>query len=185
MTSTRYDSVCPPHTQDMFLDIESVDLLEVLKGFKERLMNEVLKNICISALLLAAVACSSGPERIYDLYDSPENYTPSNVVSLYVPSDVYLAAVNGESVKWIGRLLKDKDMHYRIQEGDHELVLYYRDVWTVRDEDIEAVRSQPTKVRFAAKQGHSYRITFKQPGDITEARKLADSFKARVVENQL
>lgn len=139
--------------------------------------------IIFAALFLAA--CSTN--KIVKTYEGA--VLPEEAIAvLTAPENITLISVDGKDVQQY--MLNNLKVNYGLQAGDNLVVFQFDSVWAKAQKDeitgsrSEVVQSLPMEVLIPAKAGERYTFSHAPANNIREARTLADSFIARVVDEQ-
>ena len=142
----------------------------------------VLLLVCLSVFMSA---CSSNkPVKTYEGDLLPE----ASVAILTAPENIKLLSVNSKAVTQY--LLSNLEVNYALREGENLIVFQYESIWgkARKDEETgsraELVQSKPLEVLIDAKAGMHYSFSFVPANDVREAKTLAASFVAQVVDAQ-
>lgn len=136
--------------------------------------------MCLSVLMSA---CSSN--KLVKTYEG-ELLPETSVAVLTAPENITLLSVNGKAVTQY--LLSNLEVRYALQEGENLVVFQYESIWgkAIKDEETgsraEVVQSRPLEVLINAKAGKRYNFSFLPASNVREAKALAVSFVAQIVD---
>jgi len=140
--------------------------------------------LVLSVLFLSA--CSTG--KIVKAYDGDELLVEQLAV-LTAPENIVVLSINGNKMK--DYLLSDTNVSYGLKPGENLVVFQYESVWAkaIR-EDKDAPRSvkvlsEPKEVLVNARAGEHLNFNFLKGRDVREARTLAETFTAEVIDSKL
>lgn len=136
--------------------------------------------VCLSVFMSA---CSSN--KLVKTYEG-EPLPDASVAVLTAPENITLLSVNGKAVTQY--LLSNLEVNYALQEGENLVVFQYESIWgkARRDEETgsraDVVQSEPLEVLINAKAGKRYSFSFMPAGNVREAKVLAASFMAQIID---
>lgn len=118
-------------------------------------------------------ACAApGPLQLY-----PGDPRPmAQIASVTLPEQLEIVSVNGARVSGGSGPLRRGELTLHLAPGAHELLVFYRETWSVGDND-EILRSDPALFLVEAAAGGSYRIDFDRPRDYSAAQALSAGFR--------
>jgi len=145
-----------------------------------KIVSRLLRLTVSLSLILMLAACATG--KVIKTYEG-ETLALGQEAILTAPENIALLSVNGRSVQQY--LLSDLSVKYALKAGVNVVVFQYESVWgkakTVSDgRRSEKVESAPREALISAKPGDQYTFSFLKPGNVREARALANDFKANV-----
>ena len=129
---------------------------------------------CIFLLSLCA-GCTSTPVRLYGEQERPE----TGIAVIVVPEALEVARINGAEVTGVGGMLSKGDKTLEVIPGRYELLVFYRELWE-RGDQHDVLRSDPALFVVDAVGGGRYRLNYAPPGNLAEARALAEGFEGWV-----
>jgi len=135
--------------------------------------------------MLFLVACSTG--KIVKTYEG-DKLLVEQVAVLTAPENIVVLSINGKRVK--NYLLSDLNVNYGLKPGENLVVFQYESIWakTIRENKdaprSEKVVSEPIEVLIDAKAGESLNFKFQSGSNVREARALAETFEAEVVDSK-
>jgi len=142
---------------------------------------KVIKSLSLIALALTMVACSSG--KVVKTYEG--DALPSNALAtLTAGENLVLISVNDKPVPEY--LLSNIEVNYGLKPGKNKVVFQYESVWARArvgedGERSELVLSKQREVDIDAKPGAKLSFRYPEADNVREARALAASFDAEVV----
>lgn len=129
---------------------------------------------CIFLLALGA-GCASAPVQLYGEQGRPE----AGVAVIIVPEALEVASVNGLEISGASGMMSKGDKTLEIAPGRYELLVFYRELWD-RGDQHDVLKSDPALFVVDAVDGGRYRIDYTRPGNLAEARELAEDFQGWV-----
>ncbi|WP_455217192.1 DUF2057 domain-containing protein [Kaarinaea lacus] len=133
--------------------------------------------IAVLAILLAA--CQSKPAQ--QAYDGPAR-AENEIATIIIPESFNLLFVDKNER---GSLLSGGGAAIKVLPGSHELIIKYQQYWDLQtSDDHERTESKPIKIIFEANAGQTYRVSFKKPEDVREARSFAKNPGIEIIEAQ-
>lgn len=142
--------------------------------------SSLLLLVCLSVFLSA---CSSN--KLVKTYEGAL-LAESSVAVLTAPENITLLSVNGKAVTQY--LLSNLEVSYALREGENLIVFQYESIWgkAIKDEETgsraELVKSEPLEVLIDAQAGQRYNFSFLPASNVREAKILAASFVAQIVD---
>ncbi len=130
-----------------------------------------MRNILLSLVVFLS-ACANLME--VDLSDGKEN-----AAVLQMPAALELLAIDDKAHE--APMFGGSTVRYRMEPGEHELVLHYRQVFELSD-GHEIVVSEPVVLKFNLAPGQRYVLDFQPPQEIEAARNLVANLELSVVQ---
>lgn len=118
----------------------------------------------ILALAVALTACQGG--KIHQTYEGPAK-SVNEISTLNVPQEFNVMFIDK---KKFGATLYSGDTKISFLPGPHHIIIYYKDFLEAPGDESERVESKPISINFNAVAGQQYRINFKKPNNLEEAR---------------
>lgn len=149
----------------------------------------MLKRLSSKALMLfmslILLACTSG--KIVKTYEG-KVLPQAEVAVLTASENISIQSVNGVEVQQY--LLSNLEVNYGLKAGENLIVFQYESIWSKAKKDeetgsrVDVVKSKPLEVRIVAKPGAKYTFSFMPASNVREAKQLASSFEAQIVDEQ-
>ncbi len=118
-------------------------------------------------IVLSISACQN--HLVRQGYEGPGK--PDNEIArVIVPQELEITYINGLQY---GKAMFVKETRIDVLPGNNDIVLEYLIFWDISSDDHEKIVSQPFLLHFNAVAGASYRVSFKQPESLEDARLFA------------
>ncbi len=117
------------------------------------------------------VACAQGAVRLYD----GDERAADSVAIVTLPEALEVEQINGARVSGASGPLRKGDIDLQLAPGRYELLVYYKEIWSLGDAE-DALRSDPARFVIEARAGHRYRIEYAHPERYEDAKALTAEF---------
>ena len=132
-----------------------------------------MRTILTLLTLLALTACASSPD--IKLYEGAD-LTAEQLLLVDVPMELEIVVINERRVEGINKLFNLGDRTLHLQPGEYRIIAYYKNLFELPGNNHEVVKSAPVMYRIKGAAGSRYRLSFDEPADVDEARKMAKDF---------
>ena len=146
----------------------------IVTGHSRETIMRYLFLLCFTFL----AACATSPTvKLYDGKEKPV----SQLLTIRVPMELEIMTINDRRIEGASTMFAYGDRELQLLPGDYKLVLYYKDVFQLTDDQHEVVKSDPSVFNVSGKAGDTIEIRFNKPANVEDARKLAKDFEGTAV----
>lgn len=139
-----------------------------------------MRTLAVLAMTCLLAACAQQPH--VQLY--PGSPLPAEqIVTLTIPSELEVLSINGQAYSAANSMFGANDKQLHLQPGSYRINAFYKNGFDI-DGGIshEVVRGRTAIFEFDGEAGDRWKLDFKRPQNLEQARKFADSFPAWAVE---
>ena len=128
--------------------------------------------------LVSLTACqSAGVYHAYEGSPRPDNET----ATIIVPVELEILFIDkAKYTKQFGL----NEAKIKTLPGPHQFIIGYKDFWEIPGDQHERVESKPISLTVDAQAGQIYRVAFRKPTNIDEARSFAEKPKIDVIDTK-
>lgn len=132
--------------------------------------------ILLSLVLVSLLAgcAQQGPVKLYSGAERPA----SQVLVVQVPVDLEILDINGEEVAELKSLVRGDEQTLHLQPGQYRINAFYRRIFDIGGMTHEVVRSRSAYFTIDGQAGDVWRLAYKQPDNLEQARELSRNFDA-------
>ncbi len=130
--------------------------------------------ICVVLLALLAGCAQQGPVK---LYSGPDRGVGQLLV-VEVPEDLEVLTINGRQVASMDRMFRGDALQLHMDPGEYRIEAYYRRVFEIDGTTHEVIRSRAATFLINGKAGETWRLAYRQPRNLDEAREMSRRFDA-------
>ena len=123
------------------------------------------------AILLVILLTACSGSKIHQTYEGPAKL-PVDVSIVSVPESFNILFTDR---KKFGSTLYSGDTKLGFLPGPHQIIIYYKDFWEAPGDEYDRVESKPISIKFNAVAGQQYRVNYKKPENLEQARAYAKS----------
>lgn len=137
----------------------------------------------LTVFLFTLAACSATGIRT-KAYDGPD-LPSAQTATLKAPSTIKVLSINGHDTTPF--MLEDVALNFSIKPGSNDVVFRYRSIWAKKgvrdngDSAVSVIESEVRQASFNARAGETYAFAYDSAGNVRQARRLAQGFSARII----
>ena len=135
-----------------------------------------MRSLFIIAMASLLAACAQQPHvQLYSGAPLPE----SQVLKLVVPSELEIRSINGQPYSAANTMFGASDKRLHLQPGAYQVNAFYKNGFDINGGmSHEVVRSRTAIFNFDGQAGEEWRLEFKRPQNLEEARAFETEFPA-------
>ena len=145
--------------------------------------NKIARFFLVAFTVMVIQGCAS--DKIVKTYDGAV-ISSQEVAVLTAPENITLLSVNDKDVPQY--LLSNLETKYGLKPGENIVVFKYNSIWSKAKKDqetgarVDVVESLPLEVKIQAMPGKLYTFSYLPADNLGEAKVLAETFVAKVID---